>query len=80
MLQDLPSLRRSAARFCTGRPPSMICSELNSICAGIGGSAMSVISARNPGSNRSGSAAALSLPLSLAANLSASSCRAESTA
>ena len=35
-VQDFASLCSSAAMSCSGRPPSMICSELNSICAGIG--------------------------------------------
>ena len=57
MVQDLASACKSAARFCSGRPPSMICSELNSICAGIGACGSRAISARSPGSNRIGSAA-----------------------
>ena len=55
----------------------MICSALNSICAGIGAvCGIAAISARNPGNNRTGSAALLPL----ATNLSASSCRADSAA
>ena len=42
--------------FCSGRPPSMICSELNSIFAGIGGCGIAATSARRPGNNRTGSA------------------------
>ena len=78
MVQDPVSLSSPAVRFCTGRPPSMICSALNSIFAGIGNCGMPAISARKAGTTRSGSEL-LSL-VSLAANLSASSCRAESTA
>ena len=51
------SLCRSAARFCSGRPPSMICSALNSICAGIGACGIIAPAARaTPATSRSGSA------------------------
>ncbi len=43
--------------FCSGRPPSMICSELSSTFAGIGGCGSAATNARRPGSSRTGSAA-----------------------
>ncbi len=54
----------------------MICSALTSICIASGAGGIAATRLRNPGSNRVGSAALLSL----ASNLSASSCRADSAA
>ena len=45
----------SAATSCTGRPPSMIWSDENSTCTGIGSCGMPDSSARTAGSTRTGS-------------------------
>ncbi|MHC2745411.1 hypothetical protein ACVIWV_000865 [Bradyrhizobium diazoefficiens] len=53
-VQDRPSVLSSAAMFWSGRPPSMIWSELNSICAGIGACGIAARPARSAGRMRSG--------------------------
>ena len=72
-VQTRASLYSSALMSCSGRPPSVTCSVASSICAGIGNCGMPDSSARIAGTARTGSAL-----LSLAANRSASSCRADS--
>ena len=82
--QDALSPRMASDTFCSGRPPSMICSVLASILVLIGARGISAIAASSADSIRDGAATlpsfASSLALSLASNLSASIWRAVRTA